>query len=31
VTLPEPVKSEEMKVDTRDNEVVITVPKAKAS
>ena len=31
VTLPEPVKVEEMKVDTRDNEIVVTVPKAKAS
>jgi HSP20 family molecular chaperone IbpA len=30
VTLPEPVKADDMKVDTRDNEVVITVPKAKA-
>ena len=31
VTLPEPVKVEEMKVDTRDNEIVVTIPKAKAS
>ena len=31
VTLPEPVKVEDMKVDTKGNEIVITVPKAKAS
>jgi HSP20 family molecular chaperone IbpA len=31
VTLPEPVKVDEMKVDTRDNEIVVTIPKAKAS
>jgi HSP20 family molecular chaperone IbpA len=31
VTLPEPVNSQEMKVDTRDHELVITIPKAKAS
>ena len=31
VTLPEPVKIDDMKVDTRNNEIVITVPKAKAS
>ena len=31
VTLPEPVNSKEMKVDTRDHELVITIPKAKAS
>jgi hypothetical protein len=29
--LPEPVKIDDMKVDTRNNEIVITVPKAKAS
>ena len=31
VTLPEPVKSADMKVDTRDHELVITIPQAKAS
>jgi len=31
VTLPEPVNSDDMKVDTKDDEVVITIPKAKAS
>jgi HSP20 family molecular chaperone IbpA len=31
VTLPEPVNTKDMKVDTRDNEVVITIPKAKGS
>lgn len=31
VTLPEPVNTMDMKVDTRDNEVVITIPKAKSS
>jgi len=31
VTLPEPVKIDDMKVDTRNNEIVIIVPKAKAS
>jgi HSP20 family molecular chaperone IbpA len=31
VTLPEPVKIDDMKVDTRGNEILITVPKAKAS
>jgi HSP20 family molecular chaperone IbpA len=31
VTLPEPVNSKDMKVDTRDHELVITIPKAKAS
>ena len=29
VTLPEPVKSSEMKVDRHDHEIVITIPKAK--
>ena len=31
VTLPAPVNTKDMKVDTRDNEVVITIPKAKGS
>jgi len=31
VTLPEPVESKDMKVDTREHELVITIPKAKAS
>ena len=31
VTLPEPANTNEMKVDTRDNEVVITIPKKKTS
>ncbi len=31
VTLPEPVKSSEMKIDRRDHEIVITIPKAKSS
>jgi HSP20 family molecular chaperone IbpA len=31
VTLPERVNTQDMKVDTKDNEVVITIPKAKAS
>jgi len=31
VTLPEAVNANEMKVDTREDEVVITIPKAKAS
>ena len=31
VTLPEPVNSKDMKVDTREHELVITIPKAKAS
>ena len=31
VTLPEPVNSSEMKVDTREHELVITIPKAQAS
>jgi len=31
VTLPGPANMNEMKVDTRENEVVITIPKAKAS
>ena len=31
VTLPEPVNSNDMKVDTQDHELVITIPKAKAS
>ena len=31
VTLPEPVNSKDMKVDTREHEFVITIPKAKAS
>jgi hypothetical protein len=31
VTLPEPTNVDAMKVDTRDNEAVITIPKAKAS
>ena len=31
VTLPEPVNAKDMKVDTREHELVITIPKAKAS
>jgi HSP20 family molecular chaperone IbpA len=31
VTLPEPANTNDMKVDTRDNEVVITIPKKKTS
>ena len=31
VTLPEPANTNEMKVDTRGNEVVITIPKKKTS
>jgi HSP20 family molecular chaperone IbpA len=31
VTLPEPVQSSEMKIDRHDHEVVITIPKAKAT
>ena len=31
VTLPEPANTKEMKVDTRENEVVITIPKKKTS
>ena len=31
VTLPEPVNTKDMKVDTRDQELVITIHKAKAS
>jgi len=31
VTLPEPVKSSEMKIERKGHEVVITVPKANAS
>ena len=31
VTLPEPANTNNMKVDTRNNEVVITIPKKKTS
>ncbi len=31
VTLPEPANTNDMKVDTRENEVVITIPKKKTS
>jgi hypothetical protein len=31
VTLPEPANTNDMKVDTRDNEVVITIPNAKTA
>jgi HSP20 family molecular chaperone IbpA len=31
VTLPEPANTNDMKVDTRDDEVVITIPKKKTS